>query len=167
MNYFLQRGGYSARGGNKVWQRMEQAWICPGRTWQSLRERFDKNIVKKLEQFGVTQSQLMEADKRKDEASAEQQIVRGFRQNANYYTRTEDLEIIKFIVDKKRFDDVRGNELWQVMEDRKVVKGRTWQSMKERFRKVIRGKIKTYDLDDQIVKAFGGQISKKKEKRMT
>ena len=76
------------------------------------------------------------------------------------------LKIIKFIIEKKRFDDVKGNELWQVMEDRKVVEGRSWQSMKERFRKVIRGKIKSYGLENNIIKAFGEQISKKKEKRM-
>ena len=46
VNYFLRNGGYSVRGGNSVWQKMEEDWICPGRTWQSLKERFDKNIEK-------------------------------------------------------------------------------------------------------------------------
>ena len=165
INFLLRNGGYSAKGGNKVWQKMEKDWICPGRTWQSLRERFDKNIVNKLEQFGVSKKQLMEADK-KIKDGKDEQVIRGFRQNANYYTRDEDLKIIKFIIDKKRFDDVKGNELWQVMEDRKVVEGRSWQSMKERFRKVIRGKIKSYELEDNIIKAFGEKISKRKEKRM-
>ena len=52
--------------------------------------------------------------------------ARGFRQNANYYSREEDLKILKFIAEKKRFDDVRGNDVWQVMEEMKVVKGRSW-----------------------------------------
>ena len=141
VNFLLRNGGYSAKGGNKVWQKMEQDWICPGRTWQSLRERFDKNIVKRLEQFGVSKTQLMEADKRIIDGK-DQQVIRGFRQNANYYTRDEDLKIIKFIIEKKRFDDVKGNELWQVMEDRKVVEGRSWQSLKERYIKVIRKAIR-------------------------
>ena len=48
VNYFLKNGGYTLKGGNTVWQQMEENWICPGRTWQSLRERFGKSIEKNL-----------------------------------------------------------------------------------------------------------------------
>ena len=68
---------------------------------------------------------------------------------------TKDLKILKFIAENKRFDDVRGKEVWQGMEEGKVVKGRSWQSMKERFRKVISARIKSYGLSNETVKGFG------------
>ena len=169
VNYFLRNGGYSVRGGNAVWQKMEEDWICPGRTWQSLRERFDKNIEKNLKKFGVSKPQLEKVDRNMEVSNMEgreRKKARGFRQNANYYSREEDLNILKFIAENKRFDDVRGNEVWQVMEERKVVKGRSWQSMKERFRKEISARIKSYGLSKEIVRGFGGVGGKKKEKRM-
>ena len=77
------------------------------------------------------------------------------------------MKIINFIVDKKRFEDIKGNELWKIMEERKVLEGRSWQSMKERFIKGIREKINTYGLSEEIVKGLRGQRKKKKEKRRT
>ena len=76
------------------------------------------------------------------------------------------MKILKFIAEKKRFDDVRGNDVWQVMEEMKVVKGRSWQSMKERFRKVISERIRTHGLSNEIVWEFGEFERKKMEKRM-
>jgi hypothetical protein len=174
VNFFLRNGGYSLKGGNTVWQKMEEDWICPGRTWQSLRERFDKSIEKNLKLFGVSQEQLKEVDRNLKVSSKEvvekenedDQQVRGFRQNANYYTRVEDLNIIKFIAENKRYDNVGGNEVWQVMEERKVVEGRSWQSMKERFRKAIMKRILSYGLCGETVKRFRGLSGRKKQKRM-
>ena len=134
-----------------------------------MRERFDKNIEKNLKKFGVSKPQLEKVDRNMEVSNMEgreRKKARGFRKNANYYSREEDLNILKFIAENKRFDDVRGNEVWQVMEERKVVKGRSWQSMKERFRKVISGRIKSYGLSNEIVRGFGGVGGKKKEKRM-
>ena len=66
----------------------------------------------------------------------------------------EDLKIIGFIVEKNRFLDVGGNELWKMMEKRTVLEGRSWQSMKERFRKVIFPNINQYNLDKNIIANF-------------
>ena len=104
VNYFLKNGGYSLRRGNAVWKKMEEEWICPGRTWQSLIERFGKNIKKSLKQFEVSKPQLEEVDRNMEGRGGKK--ARGFRQNANYYSREEDLKILKFIAEKKRFDDV-------------------------------------------------------------
>jgi hypothetical protein len=107
VNYFMKNGGYSIRGGNAVWKKMEEEWICPGRTWQSLIERFGKNIKKSLKQFEVSKPQLEEVDRNMEGRGGKK--ARGFRQNANYYSREEDLKILKFIAEKKRFDDVPGD----------------------------------------------------------
>merc|ERR1719336_3266283 len=44
VQYFLRNGGYSSKGGNTVWIKMGKEGICTGRTWQSLKERFEKHI---------------------------------------------------------------------------------------------------------------------------
>ena len=82
------------------------------------------------------------------------------------YSRDEDLKIIEFISENKRFDDVKGNELWKIMVDRNVVEGRTWQSLKERFRKVIMKKIRQYGLPKDVVAQFAKEGKGGKEKRI-
>jgi len=57
------------------------------------------------------------------------------------YTRKEDLEIINFIKKQKsrrRFSvSLGGNRIWKRMEEKKICSGRSWESMKERWRKVL------------------------------
>ena len=69
---------------------------------------------------------------------------------------------------KKRFNDVKGNELWKLMEERKVLDTRTWQSMKNRYLKVILPKIQQYKLDKNVAVQFvkGYKFVKTKEKRI-
>ena len=161
VKYFLDHGGFSIRGGNTVWKKMEDEWVCPGRTWHSLRERFEKHIEPHLRHFGASKSDMLKADR--DHNISKQNAG---RKNCNFYSKEEDLKIISFIVDNKRFLDVGGNELWKIMEERAVLDGRSWQSMKERFRKVISPKINQYKLDKIIVANFVKGNPSKKEKRI-
>ena len=161
VKYFLDHGGFSIRGGNTVWKKMEEDWVCPGRTWHSLRERFVKHIKPHLRHFGLSKSDLLKADRAHNISKQN-----AGRKNCNFYSKEEDLKIISFIVDNKRFLDVGGNELWKLMEERAVLDGRSWQSMKERFRKVISPKINQYKLDKIIVENFVNANRFKKEKRI-
>ena len=162
VRYFLENGGYSIKGGNTVWKKMEEAWVCPGRTWGSLKERWDKHIELNLKSFGTSKKQLREKDVQKAASG------RGARINGNYYSKAEDVKIVNFIAENKRFQDTKGNELWKVMEERSVLEGRSWQSMKERFRKVIITKITQYGFERNIVNQFSSALQKKptKEKRI-
>ena len=61
------------------------------------------------------------------------------------FSQDEDLQILKFIAEAKRYKDVKGNTLWEHMEKKtEVCPGRTSQSMKERFRKRIVPKIDSF-----------------------
>ena len=53
-----------------------------------------------------------------------------------------------------------------MMEEREVVVGRSWQSMKERFRKKIVTNIKNYNLSKEQLKGFTAVGGKEKQKRM-
>ena len=45
-------------------------------------------------------------------------------------------KILSYICETKRFAETSGVKLWKLLEENDVVNGRTWASMKERFRKV-------------------------------
>ena len=65
--------------------------------------------------------------------------------SGKFYTAEEDKDILKFIVENNRLDDVKGRALWELMEERGIANGRSHQSMKERFRKTISKNIENYD----------------------
>ena len=109
---------------------METLGICPGRSWQSMKERFHKKILTNLATYNMTKTQLMKADE--DKAGTEQ--TGSSRQP---YSRSDDEAILKHIVEGGHFSSVAGNELWIEIERLEVVTGRSWQSLKEHFRKII------------------------------
>ena len=57
--------------------------------------------------------------------------------------------ILQFIVDNGRCEDTGGIALWQLMEERQVVERRSWQSMKERFRRSILKRLDSFDLSEE------------------
>ena len=46
-------------------------------------------------------------------------------------------DFLNFIVTNRRFSEVNGNNLWRLMESKKIAENRSWQSLKERFRRQI------------------------------
>ena len=64
------------------------------------------------------------------------------------YTKDEDEAILRYLLDTKRFNEVGGNAVWELMEIRAVVPERTAQSMKERFRKRIMKNLGSYELTE-------------------
>jgi len=174
INYLLEKGGLSLIGGLKLWQEMVEAEVCPGRSAQALKEQFLNHIRKRLHEFDVTEAELREADTRADSLTAYishneslggSPSGRGFRDKANYYTTEEDLKILGFILDNGRSADTGGVSLWQLMEYREVVEGRSWQSMKERFRKSILKRIDSFtsltaDQKQRLLVGGGGNRGK-------
>ena len=70
------------------------------------------------------------------------------------YTFIEDQKIVKWIAKTDNYSKVNGIAMWKLMEKCNVLKDRSYQSMKERFRKVIIGKIDTYDLREDELADF-------------
>lgn len=158
--YFLDHGGYSNIGGNRVWMAIEKEEICPGRSWHSLKSRF-RVILKKLHVYGVSEDQLKEADN--DLNDFEMSVVRNGK-TVIHYTPEEDKAILNYISETKRYDETKGNVLWKMMEANGVLTNRTWASMKERFMKVILRKLEMYDLPEEQVQRFRNPKSTKEKK---
>ena len=129
VDFFINEGGYRIRKGRHIWRRMESMKICNGRTWQSMKGRWEKHISKDLMKFNVSHSALIEADKRiygddgddelpeNDGASmmSVRSNFRGVRSGRRFYTREEDIKIINFLLENRRYSDVGGNSVWQVI----------------------------------------------------
>ncbi|KAF7279989.1 uncharacterized protein LOC143201755 [Rhynchophorus ferrugineus] len=53
------------------------------------------------------------------------------------YTISEDKRILRYILDGDYIPQVMGNSLWKQMENDNICPERTWQSLKNRFRRHI------------------------------
>ena len=154
IEFLLTAGGYNIVRGQRIWKEMEAASICPGRSAQALREHFLKHTMFKQD-FKVTEEQLRDADRNskhmktlssRSYVGGEYHGLRGFRPGAKYYIEEEDRVIMEFIVNNGHEEVVGGNHVWKLMMERNFLEGRTWQSMKERFRKNILNRLDFFDL---------------------
>merc|ERR1719319_881391 len=59
LQFIFKRKAYKLLKGNVIWQRMEENYVCEGRrTWQSMKEHFRKQVMPKIQQFGITIRQI-------------------------------------------------------------------------------------------------------------
>ena len=65
------------------------------------------------------------------------------------YTVEEDLSMIAFVLKHNMVDRMKGRAVWKMAADEQLCSGRTWESMKVRFRKEILPKIDQYDLNQE------------------
>ena len=98
---------------------MENKGVCPGRTWQSMKQRWVKYISRSLDEFKVS-IQDLEHKKMDVEVDASEQLEssrisnRGIRSNANYFSDADDRKILGYIIKNKRYKDTGGKSMWQV-----------------------------------------------------
>ena len=128
-----------------------------------MKQRWDKFIMKRLDKFGLSIEEMEDNDARESSAAGDNDeadmtvhnsSMRGYRRNANYYTTAEDEKIIDYIIKHNKFTGLAGNALWVEMERNGILPGRSWGSLKERFRKVILKQIKIYNLSEKNEKKF-------------
>lgn len=61
------------------------------------------------------------------------------------YTREEEIEIVRYILDSDEVYKIKGREFWMEMEKNRPEMERTWQSIKEHFLKKMSIKINMGD----------------------
>ena len=64
------------------------------------------------------------------------------------YSIREEEAIIKYLIDKKAYNHIKGTKLWKEMEQ-DLSNGRTWQSMKERFLKATQKRLHRFNVVEQ------------------
>lgn len=72
-----------------------------------------------------------------NDAPATCQPARGLHRARRPYSHTEQIAILTYIHNKGLEGFVKGNKIWKVMEAKNICPGRTWQSLKENYRRQI------------------------------
>ncbi|XP_067002350.2 uncharacterized protein [Anabrus simplex] len=87
---------------------------------------------------------------------------RGSRQE---YTFDDKKAIVDYISKTNSYNKVKGKKLWQTMADTKVCPGRTWQSLKEHYRKKIIPNISIFYLPKNIENLFLAPFPQYRQKK--
>ena len=53
------------------------------------------------------------------------------------FSEEEDIEILKFLIEKRKFSETKDDKIWESMEKQNIILRRSGQSMKSRFNKII------------------------------
>ena len=78
-----------------------------------------------------------------------------FKTTRSPYTAAERAEIVEGLVKREAFGMLKGNAIWKLMEKEGVCGGRrSWQSLKEQFKKVIAPAIDSYGLETTDLDQF-------------
>ncbi|KAF0302607.1 hypothetical protein FJT64_025289 [Amphibalanus amphitrite] len=131
-------------GGRRLWERIQDSGVLPGRSWQSLKERWRRMAPRLRNNRRLTESQrrqLCRALRRPTGRPGGGRPPNEPHSPARPYTRAEDLAVLRFLREEPgRVVNIRGRALWQDMSvalNRSGRSVRSWQSLKERFHKRI------------------------------
>ena len=53
------------------------------------------------------------------------------------FSEEDDIDILKFLIEKKKFSETKDDKIWESMEKQNIILRRSGQSMKSRFNKII------------------------------
>ncbi|XP_076048677.1 uncharacterized protein LOC143029709 isoform X2 [Oratosquilla oratoria] len=137
--------GYEKVGGNQLWKMMEKSGKLKNRTWHSLKERYRKVIMQRLDTYENIES-VREAVKRLRGKCKPEKVVKKEPDTRKPYSNKEDYLILKFIIENKRYSEVGAKSMWEQMSREQGLRERSWLSLKERFRKVIVRNLDTYKI---------------------
>ena len=145
---FVQENGlYEARKGINAWKQMERLNVLPNRTWQSMKNRCLRHLFPKMSDDDFKET-------KKDPASP----CWNFKTNraAVCYSIEEDNQIVRYIADNDRYNDVNRLQLWKEMAKHGTLGNRCAKSLSDRYRRILSQRIPTgcYDLTDEEVRKF-------------
>jgi hypothetical protein len=156
IKYILNSKRFDELKGNSIWEEAQKKAICH-RTWQSMKERFKKNIMPNIDSYDFT---------KKEKSTLKKYFYNEREVDANRattgYTDEEDLNILRYIINKNGYELVKGNKFWRDMEEntqRNQTPIRSWQSLKERYRKRIIPHLNKYNIQIEFVKKMLNAIS--------
>ncbi|KAK7863314.1 hypothetical protein R5R35_004383 [Gryllus longicercus] len=142
IRYIVEKKLFPFLKGNTIWKQMEKERICC-RSWQSMKTQFHKYIYPHLDDFDISDTDRcyfalsMTRSPFKKSVGFLSPGQRGWRKNGKFYTFVEDAIILYYILEKERYGFANGNTLWQRMESKHVVPGRSWHSMKSRYKNFL------------------------------
>ena len=99
-----------------------------------------------------------------DEREAGTSTSKAFKTSRSAYTAPERAEIVEELVKREAYKMLKGNAIWKVLEKEGVCRGkRSWQSLKEQFKKAIAPEIGSYGLDQNELDKFKAALGEPKK----
>ena len=77
LQYIVENGRYGDTAGRALWHTMAGAAVLPGRSWQSLKERFNKRIVLRLSDYGLSEDEQAWLKARSQGADHQEEVPEG------------------------------------------------------------------------------------------
>ncbi|GAB6021545.1 Telomeric repeat-binding factor 2-interacting protein 1 [Chamberlinius hualienensis] len=74
------------------------------------------------------------------------------------YSYNEQMTMLKYICKNKLQSEIGGNQIWKRMEEKNLLRERSWQSMKEHFRKKVLPQLHSYKISDNDKDQFFEKI---------
>ena len=126
---------------------------------------FRRTIIGNIGSYDLTKQQVSLFRKRlRDNDNLEEVEVTS--QKKWKYTTTEDQAILSYITTNKEYAKVGSEKLWKAIEKEKVVEGRGWQSMMNRFPKIMEN-VESYDLTEEQISSLKKKlVVKEREEEM-
>ena len=155
LDFIITKSVFKLTKSEMLWKEMKEQGLCPERSWMGMKTRFLRSILPNLAKYGLSHQLLLASDRKTGEKPV-------FHQPENMkeakmtkkYTTLEDQKIITYIIKNQRFKHVKGQKLWKLMEERKVVTDRSWLSMMRRFNNFIVKHITLYNLNESDLEKF-------------
>jgi len=125
---------------DSFWISVEKDGLLPGRSWRLIKQKyFASNLTI------YTERKL--SSKKTGDKKVKKRL-------SAYYTIEEDKQIIEYIVsvsqDNHAMLSLKGNTFWKLLEEKQVLPGRTWQSLKNRFLKNVNKHLDCYGLSQAV-----------------
>ena len=99
-----------------------------------------------------------------DEREAGTSTSKALKTSRSAYTAPERAEIVEELVKREAYEVLKGNAIWKALEKEGVCRGkRSWQSLKEQFRKAIAPEIGSYGLDQNELDKFKAALGEPKK----
>ena len=112
------------------------------------------SVSKENPPFKVPKEKLNTIIERSDDEDDSMSTISTASSTKNLYTRSEEKNIVQWIIENKRHSEIKGIKMWRDLEKSNEVPGRTCQSMKERFKKHILPTIEYFQLKKDQVEIF-------------
>ena len=155
LDFIITKSVFKLTKSEMLWKEMKEQGLCPERSWMGMKTRFLRSILPNLAKYGLSHQLLLASDRKTGEKPVIQQ-PENLKESKliKKYTAIEDQEIINYIIKNQRFKHVKGQKLWKLMEERKVVTDRSWLSMMRRFNNFIVKHITLYNLNESDLEKF-------------
>ncbi|XP_069165533.1 myb-like protein X isoform X2 [Procambarus clarkii] len=168
VRYIDRMRDYERVGGRELWQEMELREEFSNRSWHGLKERFRKRIFPRLHtylQFGLSQDIVRRLQARIPFHPESTSKVNNNLSHRRPYSHKEEKLIVQFIVRTRRYSEVGAKAMWEIMSSTVPgLKGRTWLSLKERYRRHIINHLGVFNLTEEQIHNFRRPFERKKWK---